>query len=75
MSPFLYLSFDNDVWCFFCFSAKRDIFHCIVSFPLKFDLYILWGFEDFIQEARNSEKTANNFKNNKYVKIPRIFWV
>ncbi|KMT17463.1 hypothetical protein BVRB_2g038010 isoform A [Beta vulgaris subsp. vulgaris] len=29
---------------------------------------------DFIQEARNSEKTANNFKNNKYVKIPRIFW-
>ncbi|RXH68470.1 hypothetical protein DVH24_030803 [Malus domestica] len=30
---------------------------------------------DFIQEARNSETTATNFANNKWVKIPRIFWV
>ena len=30
---------------------------------------------DFVQEARNSEKTANNFKNNKWVKVPRVFWV
>lgn len=29
---------------------------------------------DFIQEARNSEKTAKNFRNNKNVKIPRVFW-
>ncbi|XP_021771018.1 uncharacterized aarF domain-containing protein kinase 1 isoform X1 [Chenopodium quinoa] len=29
---------------------------------------------DFIQEARNSERTAKNFRNNKKVKIPRIFW-
>ncbi|EXB86783.1 hypothetical protein L484_007808 [Morus notabilis] len=30
---------------------------------------------DFVQEARNSEKAANNFKNNKVVKVPRVFWV
>ncbi|XP_021863080.2 uncharacterized protein [Spinacia oleracea] len=29
---------------------------------------------DFIQEARNSEKTANNFRDSKNVKIPRVFW-
>ncbi|KAJ6402330.1 hypothetical protein OIU84_014424 [Salix udensis] len=29
---------------------------------------------DFIQEARNSEKTDRNFKNNKFVRIPHIFW-
>lgn len=29
---------------------------------------------DFIQEARNSEKTGKNFKNNKFVRIPRVFW-
>ncbi|ONI14909.1 hypothetical protein PRUPE_3G015600 [Prunus persica] len=29
---------------------------------------------DFIQEARNSETTANNFANNKWVKVPRVFW-
>lgn len=29
---------------------------------------------DFIQEARNSEKTAENFKNNKMVQVPRVFW-
>ncbi|XP_062107684.1 uncharacterized protein LOC133818678 isoform X2 [Humulus lupulus] len=29
---------------------------------------------DFIQEARNSERTTNNFKNNKMLKIPRVFW-
>ncbi|POO03327.1 Serine/threonine protein kinase [Trema orientale] len=29
---------------------------------------------DFIQEARNSERTANNFKNNKMVKVPHVFW-
>ncbi|XP_024024393.1 uncharacterized aarF domain-containing protein kinase 1 [Morus notabilis] len=29
---------------------------------------------DFVQEARNSEKAANNFKNNKVVKVPRVFW-
>ncbi|BFG23934.1 hypothetical protein CerSpe_102080 [Prunus speciosa] len=29
---------------------------------------------DFIQEARNSETTTNNFANNKWVKVPRVFW-
>ncbi|GLT97340.1 hypothetical protein SLE2022_149100 [Rubroshorea leprosula] len=29
---------------------------------------------DFIQEAKNSEKTADNFKNNKLVRVPRVFW-
>ncbi|XP_022759370.1 uncharacterized aarF domain-containing protein kinase 1 isoform X1 [Durio zibethinus] len=29
---------------------------------------------DFIQEARNSETMANNFKNNKIVRVPPIFW-
>ncbi|KAL5570775.1 hypothetical protein UlMin_020372, partial [Ulmus minor] len=29
---------------------------------------------DFVQEARNSEKTAINFRNNKMVKVPCIFW-
>uniref|UniRef100_A0A803PFP4 Protein kinase domain-containing protein n=1 Tax=Cannabis sativa TaxID=3483 RepID=A0A803PFP4_CANSA len=29
---------------------------------------------DFIQEARNSERTALNFKNNNTLKIPRVFW-
>ncbi|XP_062006417.1 uncharacterized protein LOC133723571 isoform X3 [Rosa rugosa] len=29
---------------------------------------------DFIQEAGNSERTANNFKNNKWVKVPHVFW-
>ena len=38
-------------------------------------LHALDAFSDFVQEARNSERTANNFKNNKMVKIPRVFWV
>ncbi|KAL6225852.1 hypothetical protein ACLB2K_004701 [Fragaria x ananassa] len=29
---------------------------------------------DFIQEAGNSERTARNFKNNKWIKVPRVFW-
>ncbi|KAK9950766.1 hypothetical protein M0R45_006235 [Rubus argutus] len=29
---------------------------------------------DFIQEAGNSERTAHNFKNNRWVKVPRVFW-
>ncbi|XWS75348.1 hypothetical protein CRYUN_Cryun01aG0078900 [Craigia yunnanensis] len=29
---------------------------------------------DFIQEAKNSETMANNFKNNKIVRVPHIFW-
>ncbi|GLT57681.1 hypothetical protein SLA2020_306350 [Shorea laevis] len=29
---------------------------------------------DFIQEAKNSEKTADNFKNNKLVRVPHVFW-
>ncbi|XP_059451679.1 uncharacterized protein LOC132182448 isoform X4 [Corylus avellana] len=29
---------------------------------------------DFIQEAKNSERTARNFKNNDFVKVPRVFW-
>ncbi|CAO2816424.1 unnamed protein product [Amaranthus hypochondriacus] len=43
--------------------------------------WILAGFKeaifkelDFIQEARNSEKTAKNFRNKKNVKIPQVFW-
>ncbi|GMH15508.1 hypothetical protein Nepgr_017349 [Nepenthes gracilis] len=29
---------------------------------------------DFIQEAKNSERTAKNFENDKRVKVPRVFW-
>ncbi|KAA3459071.1 putative aarF domain-containing protein kinase 1 isoform X1 [Gossypium australe] len=29
---------------------------------------------DFVQEARNFETMSNNFRNNKFVRIPRIFW-
>ncbi|KAH7534074.1 hypothetical protein FEM48_Zijuj04G0198800 [Ziziphus jujuba var. spinosa] len=29
---------------------------------------------DFVQEARNSERTFNNFRNNKMVKVPHIYW-
>ncbi|KAK8573188.1 hypothetical protein V6N13_099999 [Hibiscus sabdariffa] len=29
---------------------------------------------DFVQEARNSETIASNFKNNKFVRVPHIFW-
>ncbi|GAB2287693.1 hypothetical protein Dimus_022058 [Dionaea muscipula] len=29
---------------------------------------------DFIQEARNSERTAKNFRNVERVKVPRVFW-
>lgn len=30
---------------------------------------------DFIQEAKNSERATNNFKSNKMVKIPFVYWV
>lgn len=29
---------------------------------------------DFLCEARNSERTAKNFKNNPVFKVPRVFW-
>ncbi|KAL8142136.1 hypothetical protein V2J09_015168 [Rumex salicifolius] len=29
---------------------------------------------DFVQEAKNSERTANNFRSNKQVKVPKVFW-
>ncbi|KAL9152223.1 hypothetical protein ABFS82_11G107200 [Erythranthe guttata] len=29
---------------------------------------------DFIQEAKNSERAANNFKKNKMIRIPRVYW-
>ncbi|KAL0462887.1 UNVERIFIED_CONTAM: AarF domain-containing protein kinase [Sesamum latifolium] len=29
---------------------------------------------DFIQEAKNSERAANNFKKNRTVRIPRVYW-
>ncbi|KAL5102109.1 hypothetical protein RYX36_006436 [Vicia faba] len=29
---------------------------------------------DFVQEGRNSERAAENFRNNKIVRIPHIFW-
>ncbi|KAL8532292.1 hypothetical protein ACS0TY_008767 [Phlomoides rotata] len=29
---------------------------------------------DFIQEAKNSERAANNFKRNRMVKIPSVYW-
>ncbi|XP_050270103.1 uncharacterized protein LOC126714139 isoform X1 [Quercus robur] len=29
---------------------------------------------DFIQEARNSERTAKNFKNNDMVRVPHVYW-
>ncbi|KAL6507634.1 hypothetical protein OROGR_023829 [Orobanche gracilis] len=31
--------------------------------------------EDFIQEAKNSEKAAHNFEKNSWVRIPRVYWV
>ncbi|TYK28240.1 putative aarF domain-containing protein kinase 1 isoform X1 [Cucumis melo var. makuwa] len=31
--------------------------------------------QNFLQEARNAERTAENFKNNNLVKIPRVYWV
>ncbi|KAJ4962094.1 hypothetical protein NE237_022004 [Protea cynaroides] len=29
---------------------------------------------DFVQEGKNSERTAKNFKKNKMVKVPHVFW-
>ncbi|KAA8547660.1 hypothetical protein F0562_004089 [Nyssa sinensis] len=29
---------------------------------------------DFIREARSSERTAKNFRNNRTVRVPRVFW-
>ncbi|CAA2980673.1 uncharacterized aarF domain-containing kinase 1 isoform X1 [Olea europaea subsp. europaea] len=29
---------------------------------------------DFVQEAKNSERTAKNFENHRVLRIPRIFW-
>lgn len=29
---------------------------------------------DFIQEAKNSERTATNFKHNKMITVPTVFW-
>ncbi|XP_027332704.1 uncharacterized aarF domain-containing protein kinase 1 [Abrus precatorius] len=29
---------------------------------------------DFVQEARNSERAARNFRNNQMVRIPHVFW-
>ncbi|XP_058748064.1 uncharacterized protein LOC131620896 isoform X2 [Vicia villosa] len=29
---------------------------------------------DFVQEARNSERATKNFRNNKIVRIPHVFW-
>lgn len=30
---------------------------------------------DFIQEAKNSERIGKNFKHNKMITIPTVFWV
>ncbi|KAK6154099.1 hypothetical protein DH2020_013738 [Rehmannia glutinosa] len=30
---------------------------------------------DFIQEAKNSERAANNFKKNRMIRIPHVYWV
>uniref|UniRef100_A0A7N2KXJ5 ABC1 atypical kinase-like domain-containing protein n=1 Tax=Quercus lobata TaxID=97700 RepID=A0A7N2KXJ5_QUELO len=32
------------------------------------------GENNFIQEARNSERTAKNFKNNDMVRVPHVYW-
>ncbi|XP_020586030.1 uncharacterized aarF domain-containing protein kinase 1 isoform X2 [Phalaenopsis equestris] len=29
---------------------------------------------DFIQEGKNSERTARNFKKNKFVRVPHVYW-
>ncbi|KAK4278071.1 hypothetical protein QN277_015967 [Acacia crassicarpa] len=29
---------------------------------------------DFVQEARNSERAASNFENNKFIRVPCVFW-
>ncbi|XP_054799305.1 uncharacterized protein LOC129303803 isoform X2 [Prosopis cineraria] len=29
---------------------------------------------DFVQEARNSERAARNFRNNKFIRVPHVFW-
>lgn len=41
----------------------------------KLMMLIHCGFADFMQEARNAERTAENFKKNNLVKIPRVYWV
>ncbi|XVF71030.1 hypothetical protein PTKIN_Ptkin12aG0002000 [Pterospermum kingtungense] len=52
-------------WCFpeYRFRSLVSEFTDAVSLEL-----------DFIQEARNTETMANNFKNNKFVRVPHIFW-
>lgn len=30
---------------------------------------------DFVQEGKNAERTARNFKTKKIIKVPHIFWV
>ncbi|KAM7268674.1 hypothetical protein ACFE04_010840 [Oxalis oulophora] len=29
---------------------------------------------DFVQESQNAERTAENFKTNRYLKVPKVFW-
>ncbi|KAK1287028.1 putative ABC1 protein [Acorus calamus] len=29
---------------------------------------------DFVQEAKNSERTAKNFKKKKFIRVPRVYW-
>lgn len=41
----------------------------------KLMILVHFGCADFLQEARNAERTAENFKNNNLVKIPRVYWV
>ncbi|XP_073139916.1 uncharacterized protein [Henckelia pumila] len=45
-------------------------FHWMVS---EFAMNIAFEL-DFIQEAKNSERAAKNFKNNSMVKIPCVYW-
>lgn len=37
-------------------------------------MFLLLLYEDFIQEARNSERTAKNISKDT-IKVPRVFWV
>lgn len=30
---------------------------------------------DFLQEGKNAERTANDFKNRDDVKVPAVYWV
>lgn len=60
---------DPDIsWC-------RSNFKLLTSLDATFIGFAFYMSIDFVQEARNFETMSNNFRNNKFVRVPRIFWV